>query len=533
MLPSILAAAPLVLAQIPAGPRTLTFRSTVDDSDQPYALYLPRSFRTDTKYPLVISLHAEQSSHRVNLRQVFGLPGRAGDGEADDLRFFPALDAGYIVACPLARGTMGYQGIAETDVYDVLADVLRRYPIDRNRIYLTGISMGATGALRFALTRPAEWAAVALVCPGADPRLEELAANAVNLPIRFFHGDQDPIAPPEISRSWQRRLLDIGAPVEYVEYPGVRHNAWDFAYRNNAIFEWFEKFRRNPFPDRVRLVTRSYRYSGAYWAQIDGLTPGTLASVDARRTAPAEIQVQTSNLDGFTLSLDRAASVIYIDGATVRVKPAVSLSFEKRAGQWRAGRFVPAGKRPGLEGPMAEALTGRQLYVYGTIGASDEEREARRKVAEAAARWSSSRSRLGLAFIVKADTAVTAADLESSDLILFGRRESNSLIARFAPQMPLELNPGAADYGLVFVVPIGNHYALVTSGLPWWTGAEPEGGGDSFAPGQYRILSALGDYVLFKGSLGNVIAEGRFTRDWKVPAEASARMLATGTVTIR
>jgi len=81
------------------------------------------------------------------------------------------LDAGYIVACPLARGTMGYQGIAETDVYDVLADVLRRYPIDRNRIYLTGISMGATGALRFALTRPAEWAAVALVCPGADPRL--------------------------------------------------------------------------------------------------------------------------------------------------------------------------------------------------------------------------------------------------------------------------------------------------------------------------------------------------------------------------
>ena len=42
-----------------------------------------------------------------------------------------------IVACPLARGAMGYQGIAEQDVYDVVADVERRYPVDRDRVYLT------------------------------------------------------------------------------------------------------------------------------------------------------------------------------------------------------------------------------------------------------------------------------------------------------------------------------------------------------------------------------------------------------------
>jgi pimeloyl-ACP methyl ester carboxylesterase len=530
----VLAAAPLMLASMCAaqtapGPQTLTFHSAVDDSEQPYALYLPKSFRIDEKYPLVISLHSEQSNHRLNLRQVFGLPGRAGERDTDDLRLFPASDAGYIVACPLARGTMGYQGIAETDVYDVLADVERRFSINRDRIYLTGISMGGSGALRLALTRPGIWAAVAVVCPTATPGLEELAPNALDLPVRFYHGEQDPITPPAISRDWQRRLLDVHSPMEYVEYPAVRHNAWDFAYRGNGVFEWFGKFRRNPFPESVRLVTRSYRYSTAYWVQIDGLTPGTAASIDAHRTA-SEIRVQTSNVDGFTLSLDRTASAVTIDGAALRVKPAASLSFLKAAGQWREGRFAPTGKRPGLEGPIVEAVSGRHIYVYGTLGAAGDELDARRKIAETAAAWSSSRSRLGLSLAVKADTAVTDADLGSSDLILFGRRDSNSLIARLAPRMPLELNPGAADYGLLFIVPTGKHYALVNSGLPWWTGGEPEGGADAFAPAQYRALSTLGDYILFKGSLGNVISEGRFTRDWKVSAEASARMQSTGTV---
>src|SRR6266566_482269 len=94
---SILLAAPFLLAQTAPGPRTLTFHSAVDDSEQPYALYLPKSFRPDGTYPLAISLHSEQSNHRLNLRQVFGLPSRVGDRDVDELRLFPAVDVGYIV----------------------------------------------------------------------------------------------------------------------------------------------------------------------------------------------------------------------------------------------------------------------------------------------------------------------------------------------------------------------------------------------------------------------------------------------------
>jgi hypothetical protein len=85
----------------------------------------------------------------------------------------------------------------------------------------------------------------------------------------------------------------------------------------------------------------------------------------------------------------------------------------------------------------------------------------------------------------------------------------------------------------LFIAPAGKHYALVSSGLPWWTGAEEaKRGGYPFAPQSYRVLSTFGDYVLFKGSLAEVVAEGRFDRNWKVTPEAARKMQATGTVTI-
>src|SRR5450756_3141563 len=87
-------------------------------------------------------------------------------------------------------------------------------------------------------------------------------------------------------------------------------------------------------------------------------------------------------------------------------------------------------------------------------------------------------------------------DLAGANLVLFGTPRTNRLIARFAPQFPLTLNPGAADYGLLFIVAAGRHYVLVSSGLPWWTGAEEANrGGYRYAPAPYRLLSTFGDYI--------------------------------------
>ena len=88
--------------------------------------------------------------------------------------------------------------------------------------------------------------------------------------------------------------------------------------------------------------------------------------------------------------------------------------------------------------------------------------------------------------------------------------------------------------GLLFVAAVGRHYALVSSGLPWWTGAsEADRGIYRFSAEPLALLATFGDYILFKGSLAHVVAEGRFDRNWKVPPEPAARMSATGTITLK
>jgi hypothetical protein len=506
--------------------QVLTFRA-VDGTEQPYAVYAP-AIETGKTYPLVISLHMEQSTHRINLRQVLG---------GDQVR--PMAHPDVVVACPLARGTMGYAGIAERDVYDVVADAERRFPIDPDRVYLTGISMGGAGALRLALTRPDVWAAVAVVCPTSDPEIDGLAGNALNLPVRIYAGDQDPLVPVALTRGWQRRLVDAGSPAEYLEFPGVRHNVWVLAYREGAVFDWFSQFRRKRAPERVRLTAGAYGYGSAYWLRIDRMATGTPATIDATRKGAAGVTVETKDVDGFTLTLPefgRPSALLHItvDGAMVRVKSAAILSFEKSGGRWRSGLLPAVGKRSGSEGPIAAAVSGRQVYVYGTGGTpSADELGARRKVAEQAAAWAEPGSPLGVMLPVKADTEVTSDEVSHADLILFGTRETNALVARFRAALPLELSPGAADYGLLFVAPEGGRYLLVSSGLPWWNGRTVErNGGWPFAPPQLRLLSTFGDYILFKGSLGNVVAEGRFDREWKLPPDAREKIAASSTVTI-
>jgi dienelactone hydrolase len=524
------------------GPQVLTFFSEVDDSDQPYGLYLPKNYDGGKKYPLVISLHGAYSNHRLNLRRVFGKSNLLGETEAEATRYFPALrDVDFIVATPLARGTLGYAGLPEKDVYDVLADVQRRFSVDEDRIYLTGLSMGGGGTLWLGLTRPDIWAAIAAVCPVQPREADLFAPNALNLPVHLFHGDADPVVPVTVSRSWKQRLDDLDTRTHYTEYRNVRHNSWENAYKDGAIFDWFAQFQRNRFPDRVRFATDRYEYRSAYWIAIEALTPGRLAEIDARFTAPNAVEVKTEGLDGFSLDITRhpryAAARplrLTIDGARVTLARRGALQFVRGTAGWKQGSYKPAPmeKRPGVEGPIPRAIAARHIYVYGTAGSpTEEELNERRELAARAAEWGSPRMRLLTTFRVMTDSEVRPSDYESANMILFGTKETNTQIARLAAKLPLELNAGAADYGLVYIYPNGNRYVVINSGLPWWSGTErmrPSAFG--YLPPSYAILTGLQDFVLFRGTIDDVVSSGYFDRNWRVPAEAARTIEETGAV---
>ena len=79
----------------------------------------------------------------------------------------------------------------------------------------------------------------------ADP-YAYLAKQVASLPIWVFHGDADKNVSVEESRSMVKALKALGADVQYTEFPGVEHNAWDPAYDRADLMEWMLKQRRKP-----------------------------------------------------------------------------------------------------------------------------------------------------------------------------------------------------------------------------------------------------------------------------------------------
>jgi hypothetical protein len=229
-------------------------------------------------------------------------------------------------------------------------------------------------------------------------------------------------------------------------------------------------------------------------------------------------------------------------------------AFWLKEGKWVAEKYeAPVlSKRQGLEGPMSEILTSRCLFVYGTQGTSgNPETMERRAVAKQAADFSIS---LGgyyeqPGFVnprIVADREVTPDDYLSSNLILFGTKETNGVIAKLADKLPVHLNQNASGYGLVYGFPVNGKMVILASGIPFWTakpvqpGTPPPPAADrtrarfQFVTGSgAKVLSGMKDFLLFKETNDQVISEGYFDNDWKLPADAMNAMKASGTVDLK
>ncbi len=531
---------PVHSQKLESGPQVLTFFSSVDDTEQPYGVYIPKNYDASRKYPLVIMLHGAGSNHRLALRRVFGKSNAPGETDVEASRYFPAWkDVDFIVASPFARGTMGYQGVAEKDVYDVLADVKRRFNIDEDRTYLTGLSMGGGGTLWIGLTRPDIWAALVPVCPAPPRGTDEYLPNSLNIPMYFHHGDADQAVPVTVSRDWVKRLNANGTHVEYKEYPGVQHNSWENAYADGAVFTWLTKYRRNRFPERVKFNSQRFEYNNAYWVTIDKLTPGVTASIDARFTGQNKLDITAANTDAFTVTVaghpryESAAPIdVTINGKKVRTSPDDSLSFVLKNGKWTHGRDAETttGKKRGAEGPINAAFSDRHIYVYGTAGnPSQEELKNRIEVATKAADWAVYRNAfLGRVMVfprIVADKDVRASDIESANLILFGTPQTNSVIQKHSDQLPMQLTTDDDQVGLLYIFPVGSHYVVVNSGLPWWISSEPSRFGP---PLPFQFLGNFKDFVLYKGSSGSPLVEGNFSNEWTLTAEQRKKLTGNG-----
>ncbi|MDZ8187361.1 MAG: prolyl oligopeptidase family serine peptidase [Nostoc sp. ChiSLP02] len=122
----------------------------------------------------------------------------------------------------------------------LLDEAIASYPVDTNRLYLTGLSMGGYGTWHLAAAQPQRFAAIAPVCGGGKPTQ---AFKLKNLPVWAFHGAKDDIVPLRESEIMVSALQAYGGNVKFTVYPQARHDSWTQTYNNPELYQWFLQHR--------------------------------------------------------------------------------------------------------------------------------------------------------------------------------------------------------------------------------------------------------------------------------------------------
>lgn len=125
---------------------------------------------------------------------------------------------------------------------ELLDKVIGTYPIDTDRIYIVGLSMGGMGTFDMVCRFPDLFAAAIPICGGIHTgRFDNFSSKTA---FRIFHGDADSVVPVRLSREAYLKLKAEGASVEYIEFPGVNHGSWDPAFNRPDFMSWLFQQRK-------------------------------------------------------------------------------------------------------------------------------------------------------------------------------------------------------------------------------------------------------------------------------------------------
>lgn len=109
---------------------------------------------------------------------------------------------------------------------------------------------------------------------------------------------------------------------------------------------------------------------------------------------------------------------------------------------------------------------------------------------------------------VLSDQGVRESDLKVANLILFGDKNTNKWIKEMSDELPMHLENTQNEYGLFYIFPNNGSFIAISSGLPGLSGAKNQG--YPFVTLTHRQLPEFKDFILFKGSAGNIISTGFF-----------------------
>ena len=209
-----------------------------------YRILTPDANR-NRKYPLVIFLHGSGERGNNNEAQLkWGVMNFATD---QSMKMFPAI----VIApqCPANQGWSNSDSkpnsremlLRDTPskpmelVHQLILQLIKTAPVDTNRIYITGLSMGGFGTYDAIARYPNLFAAAVPVCGGGDTSKAPVFAH---IPIWILHGSEDPVVNPLYSLDMFTALYKANANPGLTMYPEFGHFSWLAAYNDPLVMEW-------------------------------------------------------------------------------------------------------------------------------------------------------------------------------------------------------------------------------------------------------------------------------------------------------
>ena len=228
-----------------AQPSLFSAEKFVSGQDSLNYRFLFPDYNTMRELPLVIFLHGSGERGNDNDAQLkWGVKSFATQNQ---MKLHPA----FVVApqCPDGESwanfhfeeTSGTLKILETStksmelLIELVHQLIKDFPVDTDRIYITGLSMGGFGTFDAIARYPDLFAAAVPVCGGGAPATAPLIKD---IPIWIFHGAEDTSVDPKNSVNMFQALIDAGAHPGFTYYPEVGHFSWIAAYSDPMMMEW-------------------------------------------------------------------------------------------------------------------------------------------------------------------------------------------------------------------------------------------------------------------------------------------------------
>jgi hypothetical protein len=204
-----------------------------------------------------------------------------------------------------------------TDLIDeVITHVTNTYNINEDRIYLTGVSLGATGCWDYATEFPQK---VAAMVPISGPADDSIACILKDIPIWAMHGENDGLVDPFVNSTGDMvdSINNCGGQYQarFDLIPSRGHDIWNDIYPESmglSIYQWllnFEKGQINNIKPYVGLgpnlkLLKPNEYINIYGFAFD--VDGTITNYNWEVVSPS------------------SAEIVVVDNNNIKLIPAVA-----------------------------------------------------------------------------------------------------------------------------------------------------------------------------------------------------------------